>query len=117
MGKNKRKHTRLNVDIPVSIEVEAPDISSGRGGKVLPCRVMDVSYGGFSVCVNHELIVGSVLSVMIELPAVAEPFRLVGEVMWCRHVGEPSPAWNAGFQLFFSRDSDIDAWRDIMRQI
>jgi hypothetical protein len=100
------------MDTRVFVEVVAADESNE--GLLLQCDVVDVSYGGFSANIASELIIGSILSVCAELPAVPEPFYMVAEVKWCRPDAHAQHSWLAGFQLLSSSNTDIEHWRSLL---
>lgn len=115
MTHNDRNHIRIRLDARVFIEVQAADATSR---SVLErCEVLDVSYGGFGARLATEVPQGAILSVCVELPAVKDPFFLVGEVMWCRLEEEGGNQWVVGFKLLKSSDTDIDAWRDLLENV
>jgi Tfp pilus assembly protein PilZ len=100
------------------VEVEAAPFNSGKGGKFVHCDVIDVSFGGLSVNIDRELIVGSILSLSAELPSMEKPFYLVGKVMWCRPVdNEKNTGWTAGFYLITAHDSDIASWKELLESV
>jgi hypothetical protein len=95
--------------------VKAPTDSAE--GLLLQCKVLNVSYGGFRVNIESELIVGAILSVCVELPAVEEPFFMAAEVKWCRLDEESESGWLAGFEILKSSDTDIESWRELLEHI
>lgn len=115
MANNDRNHIRIRVDASVFIEVQAADETSP--AMLEKCEVLDVSYGGFRARIATEVPQGALLSVCVELPAVEEPFFMVGEVMWCRPDDDANGGWLLGFKLLKSSDTDIDAWRDLLENV
>lgn len=115
MVDNDRNHIRIKMHTRIFVEVLAGTDSAD--SLVLPCEVMDVSYGGFRVSIASELTVGSILSVCAELPAVQDPFYMAAEVKWCRPSESSTDRWLAGFQLLMSSDSDIHAWRALLEHV
>ena len=111
---NNRDYVRLNMNTRVFVEVIAPtDFSEGL---LLQCEVLDVSYGGFRVCIKQEVTVGAFLSVCAELPSVDEPFYMAAQVKWCRP-NEAGEGWLVGFQLLPSSDTDIESWRALLEHV
>jgi hypothetical protein len=118
MKDNSRKHIRIKMHTQVCVEVEAPPLNSEKGGKLVHCDVIDVSFSGLSVDIDRELIVGSILSLSAELPSMEKPFYLVGKVMWCRSaVNDQQVGWTAGFHLMTARDSDIATWKELLEYV
>ena len=105
------------MDCRVFIElVAAPPGGEGKSN-IASCDISDISYDGLKIGVENELTVGSILSLCVEIPAVEDPFYLVGEVKWCRPQHTAEGGWLAGFQMLNSSDSDIDAWRDLLAHV
>ena len=115
MAENDRSHIRIKMDTRVFVEVIAATDTSE--GLLLQCEVVEVSYGGFSVNIERELIVGAILSVCAELPAVEEPFYMAAEVKWCRPNEHGRSGWLAGFKLLKSSDTDIESWRRLLEHV
>jgi hypothetical protein len=115
MVDNGRDHIRIKMHTRIFVEVEAASDTSK--SVLLQCNVVDVSYSGFRVNVERELIQGSILSVCAELPAVEEPFYMTAEVKWCRPNEDGNSDWLAGFEILKSRDTDIDSWRELLEHI
>jgi len=115
MADNDRNHIRIKMNTRVFVEaIAATDTSEGL---LLQCDIVEVSYGGFSVNIDRELIVGAILSVCAELPAVKEPFYMAAEVKWCRPNEEGRSGWLAGFKLLKSSDTDIESWRQLLEHV
>jgi PilZ domain len=110
MPEDQRRHLRLPVESTVFIELVSPGIGSVDSGKVAICKTLDVSRGGLRVSLEHELVVGAILQVGIELPDAQDTLYLAGEVRWCLANHEPETGWSAGFALLNAGDSDIDSW-------
>ena len=115
MVEKDRNHTRIKMHTRIFVEaIAATDTTEGL---LLQCKVVDVSYGGFRVNIESEVPVGAILSVCAELPAVDEPFYMAAEVKWCRPNDDGKDGWLAGFELLKSRDTDIEAWRNLLEHI
>lgn len=112
MTRENRSHVRIKVDSTVFVEVIARTANSE--ALLLKCDVVDVSYGGFCVCIKRELTVGAILPICAELPGSETPFYLAAEVKWCRTNTDGRSGWLAGFQLFNSSDTDIKLWRSLL---
>jgi Tfp pilus assembly protein PilZ len=115
MAESDRSHIRIKMDTRIFVEVKAATDSSE--GLLLQCKVLNVSYGGFRVNIESELIVGTILSVCVELPAVEAPFFMAAEVKWCRPDEESESGWLAGFEILKSSNTDIQSWREILEHI
>jgi len=115
MEEKHRNHIRIKMHTRVFVEVIAATDTSE--GLLLQCEVVEVSYGGFSVNIERELIVGAILSVCAELPAVEEPFYMAAEVKWCRPNEHGGSGWLAGFKLLKSSDTDIESWRRLLEHV
>jgi hypothetical protein len=96
--------------------VEAIAATDFSEGLLLECEVLDVSYGGFRVCIEQEVTVDAILSVCAELPSVEEPFYLAAQVKWCR-LNDEGEGWLVGFQLLKSSDTDIESWRALLEHV
>lgn len=115
MEEKERSHIRIKMDTRIFIEAIAATDSSE--GLLLQCDVVDVSYGGFSVIIESELIVGAILAVCAELPAVEKPFYMAAEVKWRRPNEGGKSGWLTGFKLLKSSDTDIESWRRLLEHV
>lgn len=115
MTEQDRNHIRIRLNTRIFVEVVAATDSSE--GLMVLCQVLDVSYAGFRVSIECELIQGAILSVCAELPGVEEPFYMASEVMWCRPDEDAEGRWIAGFHLLNSSDTDIESWRSLLEHI
>jgi len=115
MVENVRNYIRIKMH--TRIFVEAMAATDTTEGLLLQCKIVDVSYGGFSVDIESEVPVGAILAVCAELPVVEKPFYMAAEVKWCRPNGDGKDGWLAGFELLKSRDTDIEAWRKLLEHL
>jgi hypothetical protein len=69
------------------------------------------------VGLESEVIVGSILSVCAELPAVDEPLFMSAEVKWCRPNEDGTPGWLVGFKVLNSSGTDSDSWRELLQHL
>jgi PilZ domain len=115
MEEKDRGHIRIKMDTRIFIEAIAATDSSE--GLLLQCEVVEVSYGGFSVNIASELVVGAILSVCAELPGVEAPFYMAAEVKWCRPNEQGKTGWLAGFKLLKSSNTDIESWRQLLEHV
>lgn len=114
MPEEQRKHLRLPVESTVFIELVSAGIGSADSGKVAMCKTLDVSRGGLRVSLEHELVVGAILQIGVELPNLPDTLYLTGEVRWCLQDLEEENSWSAGFALLQAGDSDIDRWTALL---
>ena len=117
MPEDKRRHLRLPVESTVFIELVSPQVGSDDAGKVARCKTLDVSRGGLGVSLEHELVVGAILQIGVELPERQDTLYLAGEVRWCRPNPGPQKSWSAGFALLNADDSDIDSWVSLLMEM
>jgi hypothetical protein len=103
---------RINMHNRIFVEVVATTNDSA--GTLLQGDLLDVSRGGFRVHLASEVIVGSILSVCAELPAVEEPLFMSAEVKWCRPDDDGNGGWLVGFQVLSSSGTDSESWRALL---
>ncbi len=114
MAEEQRQHLRLPVESTVFIELVSPGVGSADSGKVAICKTLDVSRGGLRVSLEHELVVGAILLIGVDLPDAPDTLCLAGEVRWCLQDLEQDNTWTAGFALLNAGDSDIDSWISLL---
>jgi hypothetical protein len=117
MTEEQRRHTRHPVESRVFVELAASGIGRSDSGKVAICRTLDVSSGGLRISLEHELRVGSVLQIGVELPETQETLYLAGEVRWCLPNPKTGTGWTAGLALVNASDSDIDRWIELLTRM
>ena len=110
MQKDSRDYLRLPLQSRVFIELIAPEVGGGEPGNVIMCSSFNMSRAGLRVGLVHELLVGSILQIGVELPDLQDTLYLAGEVRWCLANHEPEAGWSAGFAILNAGDSDIDRW-------
>lgn len=114
MQKDNRSHLRLPVESTVFIEVISSGADGEDAGKIVRCATRNVSRTGLHVSLEHELTVGTILQIGVELPPSQDTLYLAGEVRWCRVNPAPASGWSAGFALLKAADSDIDTWAGLL---
>lgn len=114
MPEEQRRHLRLPVENRVFIELVSPGVGNATAGKVAVCKTLDVSRGGLRVSLEHELVVGAILQIGVELPQMDDTLYLAGEVRWCLANKPPETGWSAGFALLNAGGSDIDSWTSLL---
>lgn len=115
MKEYDRSHIRIRMHTRIFVEVIAATEDSE--GLLLTGDLMDVSQGGFRVALDSEVIVGSILSVCAELPAVEEPLFMSAEVKWCRPNEDGNSGWLVGFKVLNSSGTDSDSWRELLQHV
>jgi hypothetical protein len=106
MSEKDRNHIRIRMHTTEDSE-----------GLLAKGDLVDVSQGGFQASLDSEVIVGSILSVGAELPAVEEPLFMSAEVKWCRPHEDGKAGWLVGFKVLSSSGTDSDSWRAMLRQV
>jgi hypothetical protein len=115
MSEKDRDHIRIRMHTRLFVEVIAATEDSA--GLVVRGDLVDVSQGGFQATLERDVIVGSILSVGAELPAVDEPLFMSAEVKWCRPQEDGKAGWLVGFKVLSSGGTDSDSWRALLQQI
>ena len=114
MPEEQRKHLRLPVESRVFIELLSPDMVNNDPGKIVTCRTLNVSRRGLLVSIEHEVTVGAILQVGIQMPHEEEPLYLAAQVEWCRSADDGDGEWSVGFTLMNANNSDIDSWESLL---
>jgi CheY-like chemotaxis protein len=78
-----RKHQRVHVHIPCTVQVETGNPVSG--------EVQDISTGGCRIALEHPLSQGSRVSIVFELPGAGAPVTVAAEI--CAVGSFPGGAW------------------------
>ena len=116
-GPQQRRHTRLPVASNVFVELVAPQAGRADSGKVAICKTLDVSRGGLRLGLEHELVIGAILRIGVELPDLQDTLYLTAEVRWCLADLAPDTGWSAGFAILNAGDSDIDRWVALLDEL
>lgn len=85
-GDNRGEY-RLTARAIATLEMESADPeSSGESsqGRMIHCRIRDISAEGLSLYSDEPLITGALLPVTIEIDNSITPIVLMVEVVWCR---------------------------------
>lgn len=106
----RREEPRSDVHAAVFLEVDSPEPGSGERPTVILCRILDVSGSGMKIRVDRELPESAILRLCADFGRDRSPLEVVGEVRWCREEGE---YFEAGFVLYESTYTDIDAWKKL----
>lgn len=107
---DSRSEYRLTASARVTIELEAPapeDIEEDVPRNLMS-RTSDLSAKGIRLSTHEPLTEGALLPVQVSLDDVAEPFRLMVEVVWCRPSTETG--WLVGLQIVESDETSYLEW-------
>jgi Tfp pilus assembly protein PilZ len=114
MNGEKREHLRLPVSTRIFIELVSPSMCNNDSGKIASCKTLDVSRGGLQVSLEHELTVGAILQIGVQMPETEEALYLAGEVEWCKPGTNSQKGWCAGFKIMNANNSDIERWQSLL---
>ena len=106
-----RVESRLGLEATIFVEILASD--GNNAGNVLMCNSLDLSANGLQVVVDDAMPAGSIFRLCIDLKD-ADPMFLVAEVRWQRPDPE-TDGFRVGFLLFESDDTDIQRWKELVR--
>jgi hypothetical protein len=107
----RRREERADVHAAVFLEVDTPEPGSDERPTVILCRLLDVSPAGMRIRIDRALPEGAILRLCADFGQERLPLSVVGEVRWQR---EEPDFFEAGFQLFDSDYTDIEAWRELV---
>jgi DNA-nicking Smr family endonuclease len=82
---------------------EVQDFNTLANGEVVVSE--DISLGGLKISVSNPMTEGMKLLLQVTIPGVPIPVNAIGEVRWCRAVGD---LWNAGLMFSGLNKSDLD---------
>ena len=108
---DRRAEERADAHAAVFIEVDSPEPGSGERATVILCRILDVSSSGMRIRVDRELPETAILRLCADFGRDRAPLEVVGEVRWCREADE---YFEAGFVLYESAYTDIEAWKKLI---
>jgi len=107
----RRAEERADAHAAVFIEVDSPEPDSGERPTVILCRILDVSSSGMRIVVDRALPETAILRLCADFGRDRLPLEVVGEVRWCREEGD---YFEAGFVLYESAYTDIEAWKNLI---
>jgi Tfp pilus assembly protein PilZ len=116
MSSDKRKHQRLSQEVTIFIELASAGLGDD-DAKIALCQSVNISHSGLRVRLNHELIVGAILQIGVELPHAEDTLYLAAQVIWCKRDDQADYAWSAGLKLMNANDSDIETWRTVLGEM
>jgi hypothetical protein len=107
---------RYPVEATVFIQLVAPEFGSNQPGVIARCKTMDIGSSGLRVGLDHDVLLGAIVEMAVELPAAAGTLYLVGEVRRCRPIPGTGagPNWWADFALLNSGDADFECWQALI---
>lgn len=108
---DRRAEERANAHAAVFLEIDSPEPGSGERPTVVLCRILDVSPSGMKIRVDRELPREAILRLCADFGRNRPPMEVVGEVRWCR---EEDDCFEAGFSLYDSDYTDINAWKELI---
>jgi PilZ domain len=82
---------------------EVRNFSSLANGEVVVSE--DISLGGLKISVSNPMSEGMRLMLKVTIPGVPIPVSAIGEVRWCRAIGD---VWNAGLMFSGLNKADLD---------
>ena len=117
-GHDDRTAYRLTARATASIQMEAPEPSSGTfpvedQARMVRCRIRDISTDGFSLLARESLTAASILGARIDLGNGNAPFQLMIEVVWCRPVEE---GYLVGVRVLESDETDYLEWMEAVAE-
>ena len=116
MSSDKRKHQRLSQEETIFIELASAGLGDDEA-KIALCKSVNISHNGLRVRINHELTVGAILQIGVELTNAKDTLYLAAQVIWCERDQESDNAWSAGLELMNANDSDIEIWRAVLGEM
>jgi hypothetical protein len=119
----QRQEWRLSSEDTVFVEL-ADDLAEGEEkSRIVICDVLDMSANGLRVLMDEAPPKGSILRICVQLSDTETMIFLSAETMWIKDdIGFPvsdslaknDQAYQIGFSLFESEDTDIEAWKRLV---
>ena len=97
----------LRLEAPATVCLERMPEGAGAPVMVL-CRILDYSANGLRLRTDEAVGAGTIVRLGARLDVNHDPFRLVGEVRWCRAA---EGSHDIGLILYEAADTDIVAWK------
>ena len=116
MSSDKRKHQRLSQEETIFIELASAGLGDD-DAKIALCKSVNISHNGLRVRINHELTVGAILQIGVELSSTEDTLYLAAQVIWCERDDEADESWSAGLELMNAKGSDIEIWRAVLAKM
>ncbi|NMT63713.1 PilZ domain-containing protein [Marinobacter orientalis] len=107
---DNRSEYRLTARAKVTLELESsvPDDAGESIERLLVSQTSDLSATGIRLVSSEPLTRQAILSALVSLEEVSEPFRLIVEVVWCRP--DDAGGWLVGLQILASDDTAYLEW-------
>ena len=113
---DKRMHPRLQSDDRLFTQVVLAADDPELVGTTLSCTAVNMSVGGIQFRTTHDVPVGTLLDLWVDVASRPGKFFLAGEVRWSRPTGEydenGAELHFVGVQLKAGAATDILDWRD-----
>lgn len=105
----QRVETRLSGNLHVYVEVcaEGPDDLP----ELIEGKVIDFSANGVQLLLSSPLPETALITLYFLTPDMADPYRLIAEVRWCRPAKALEQHFQIGFFFYESDDSQIAHWK------
>jgi len=113
--KERRKHERLEDRNRTQITVLSAPKAHDLEYRSFSCFTQDVSNGGVSLFVPHEVPVGSKLELVVKSGRPRRSAWHVGRVVWSRRQ-DGSSSHCLGVRFMSSPEQAIRAWQEILRE-
>ncbi len=110
----RRKHSRVSVELAIYIEIVRPGFRSESENPILRCETVDVSVGGLLLRVPMAIPSGYTLNIAAPLEDWTEELRLVGKAKWSRPVDCGEDYW-VGLELQETTREDMVKWHRIVQ--
>ncbi len=104
----RREEARLNLGAEIFIEVVSSEPGDATPAKVERCEAVDLSANGIQVLMDSKLQAGAIHTMVVEIDAKDEVYRLTAEVRWVRPHSE---GFLAGLLLYESDGTQIIDWK------
>lgn len=88
--KERRKFVRVKSDEEVKYKIVSTDSLSSIEEKILimEAKSIDIGGGGISIETDEEICPGTFLALEIKFKKISHPIFVLGEVVWCKKIGE-----------------------------
>ena len=110
---DRRRHTRLQRDDQLFIQVLAASESPSLVGATIKCQTLDVSSSGIKVEVNQEVPIDSEIDLWVDARACARKYFLNGLVKWCYEHNASMNQFQIGIELLNMPFTDFAEWQDL----
>ena len=116
MSAEQRTHRRLAERSTIFIETQAASDQHTQQDTIVICSSIEVSARGLRVGVDEAIEPGTILQLGVQLPELATPLYLVGEVRWNAPDLERDNGYVVGFELLESAGTDYEIWCSLLEE-